>query len=194
MENPCDTPSSASLIDSELRRPVGVSILAVLTAILGFVLVAAFVVLLWNWQENNEIAIRRRQSPSIFWFFICSSIALAFVASVGMWRGRKWGWWIACSGLVLYVIQNISNAIMVNMSGGALSIATFLSLDSLKFLLRGIIFVGILTYWLRTRVRRYFHVENIGRVKALILSAVCGIGITIIITGVLQTIFLFRTR
>lgn len=194
MENPYDTPSAAPAIDGDLRRPVGVSILSALTAILGFVLVAAFVVLLWNWQENNEIAIRRRQAPSIFWFMIGSSIVLAFVASVGMWRGRKWGWWIACSGLVLYVIQNVGSVVMANVSDVAPSFATFLAMDSLKFVLRGMIFVGILTYWLRTNVRQYFHVERTGRIKAIILAGVAGIGITVIITVVLQSIFLLRMR
>jgi len=157
-------------------------------------LVAAFIVLLWNWQENNEIAIRHRQAPSIFWFMIVSSIVLSFVASVGMWRGRKWGWWIACSGLVLYVIQNVGSAIMANISDGAPSVATFLAVDSLKFVVRGSIFVGILAYWLRTRVRQYFHVERTGRIKAIVLAGVAGIGITLIITVVLQSIFLFRIR
>jgi len=84
--------------------------------------------------------------------------------------------------------------VVANLSGGAPSIATFLSVDSLKFMVRGIIFVGIPAYWLRTRVRQYFHVERTSRIKALTLSAVGGIGITVLITVVLQSIILFRTR
>ena len=193
MDNPYDAPSAVPFAAAELRRPLGVSILAVLTGVLGLILLAAFIVLLMNWRENNEFAINRRLAPSIFWFFTGLSVVLAFATSIGMWQGRKWGWWLACTGFVLFVIQNVGSVILVNLSSNASSIAAFLSVDSLKFLVRGIIFVGILAYWLRRSVQRYFDLEKIGRIKAVVLAAVSGIRITLVITVVLQTVFLFRT-
>ena len=194
MENPYGTPSPGSLLADDSRRPVGVSILSVLTAILGFVLLAAFVVLVVNWRENNEFALSRRMAPSIFWFFSGMSVIMTVVAATGMWRGRTWGWWIACCGLVLFVLQNLASTAMVNLSAGAPSVATFLSANSLKFLVRGTVFATVLAYWLRQRVRKYFHVEQTGPIKAIVLSAICGVGLTAAVTVVLQTVFLFRTR
>jgi len=119
---------------------------------------------------------------------------MTFAASIGMWRGTKWGWWITCCGLVLLFLENVASAVLANMSHGAPSFSTFASVDSIKFLLRAVVFALVLAYWLRTRVRRYFRVEKTSRIKAIALAAVCGIGTTTIITVVLQAIFLYRTR
>ncbi len=194
MENPYATPLTTFSDGDELQRPIGVAIFSILTGILGLVLLAAFVVLLVNWEENNQFAINRRLAPSVFWLVTGVSPVIAFAASIGMWRGRKWGWWVACTGLVLFVIDNIGRAVMVNLSDGVPSILTFLSVDSLEFTVRGIIFTGILAHWLRTRVRRYFGVEKTSRIKAVALAALFGIGIPMIIMVVLQFIFLIRTR
>ena len=194
MENPYDAPSTVSSLSDELRRPVGVTVLSILTGIMGLVLLAAFVVCLVNWRENNEFAINRRQAPSIFWFFTGLSVVMAFVTSIGMWRGRKWGWWICCCGLVLSVIQNVGLTVTANLSVGVPSLFTFASVDSLKYVVRAIVFAIALVYWLRTPVRKFFHVEKTSRIKAVALVAVCGIGFATIITVVLQSIFLYRTR
>jgi len=194
MENPYESPSTVSSVSDELRRPIGVAILSILTGILGLLLLAAFVVLVVNWRENNEFALNQRIAPSLFWLLIGQSVVMAFVASVGMWRGAKWGWWIACCGMVLFVINNVALAVMANLSDGAPSVSTFTSVDSLKYVVRGIVFAMVLAYWLRTRVRKYFRVEKTSRMKAVVLVTVYGIGITIIITVLLQFIFLYRTR
>jgi len=194
MESPYDAPSTVSSISDELRRPIGVTILSFLTGVLGLVLLAAFVVLIMNRHENNEWALKRGTAPSLFWLLTGLSVLMAFVASIGMWRGTKWGWWISCCGLVFFLIQNLGLAVTANLSDGAPSVTTFASVDSLKYVVRAIVFAIVLAYWLRTSVRKYFHVEKTSRIKAVALVTVCGIGITTIITVVLQSIFLFRTR
>jgi hypothetical protein len=187
MDNPYEAPSPGSAIADLSRRPVGVSILSVLTGIMSLVLLILFVVLLVNWRENNEWALQRRMAPSILWFCTSTSVVLAFFAAIGMWRGHKWGWWITCSMLTLFVIGDFGRAATTTPSLGAPSFTVF-------FIVRGIILAAVLAYWLRTRVRKYFHVEQTSRIKAIVLSALCGIGITAMITVVLQGIFFFRSR
>jgi len=56
MDNPYASPLGDPAMSDELRRPVGVAILSVLTGIVGLALLGGFVVLVVNWQENNEFA------------------------------------------------------------------------------------------------------------------------------------------
>ncbi len=51
----------------------------------------------------------------------------------------------------------------------------------------------ILAYWLRKRVRKYFHLEATSGIKAIALVAALFIGITATVTVVLQLTFLYRT-
>jgi hypothetical protein len=132
MQNPYEAPSLGPLVDDGLQRPLGVSILSVLTAILGLVLLAALIALAVDWEETNEFAASRRIPPPLYWGGTALAVILAFLAAVGMWRGRKWGWWIACSCFVLYAVQNFASAAMANLSGGAPTLETFTSVDSLK--------------------------------------------------------------
>lgn len=194
MENSYAAPSSDMASSTELRRPFGVAVLSVLTGILGLILLAAFVVCVLNWRENNEYFLRQRMAPSIFWFYVVTGVAMAFAASVGIWKGTKWGWWITCCGLVMFFLQNVVQAAIVNLSQGSPSMSIFVSLESLKYVVRGIIFAPILVYWLRTRVRRHFRVEKTGPIKAVVLVALCGIGGTFIVTLVLQFLFIYSMR
>jgi hypothetical protein len=194
MENPYEAPSVGPLVDDRLQRPMGVSILSVLTAILGLVLLAALITLAVDWEETKEFAAGRRIPPPLYWGVTGLAALLAFVAAVGMWRGCKWGWWIACSGFVFYVVQNFASAAMANLSGGAPSIETFMSVDSIKYVLRALFFTAVLAYWLRTRVRKYFRVEQTGRIKAIALAAAGGIGIITLITVVMFIILRYGPR
>ena len=194
MEEPNDAQLSDAISFTEVRRPFGVALLSVLTGLLGLLLLVAFVVLVVNWRENNEYALQQRMAPSVFWTIAGSGVLLAFAASVGMWRGTKWGWWIACCGMVMNVLQYLGRIAIVNLSERRLSLSTFTSLQSMVFVVRGTVFALILAYWLRISVRRHFHVEKTSPIKAIVLAAVCGFGATTIVTVVLQFIFLLRTR
>jgi hypothetical protein len=194
MDNPYAAPMAEPPAADWSRRPVGVTVLSFLTALLGIALLAAFIVVLGNRREINEFVSNHHMAPSIFWFFSSTSVVITFGTAIGMWRARKWGWWIACCGFVLFIVNNIASTAMVNFAANEPSIQTFASVDSLKFVVRGTIAAAILAYWLSSRVRTYFHVERTGRIKAICLSAACGIGITTIVTIVLQTVLLMSSR
>ena len=194
MQNPYESPSSVATTSTELGRPFGVAVLAVLTGILGLGLLALFVFLALSWQEHNEYFLRRRLAPSIFWFGGGVGVVMPFVASIGMWKGTKWGWWVYCSGLVMFVSQYVVLLAVVNLSQGPPSVSILVSPDSLKYVMRGIILALVLAYWLRTRVRRHFRVEKTSRIKAVVLAGACSIGSTLIITAVLQFLFMYRMR
>src|SRR5262245_23005924 len=131
-KNPYDSPATVSHADDS-RRPMGVAIPSFPTGIVGIVLIAAFVVLVVEWQGTSDIGVDHHMPPALFWLWGIVSPLLTLVTSVGMWRGTKWGWWFACFGFLSFVIQNIGNAVVANLSHGPPSFDTFASLDSLKF-------------------------------------------------------------
>jgi hypothetical protein len=75
MENPYAAPSTLLSPPDERRRPFGVTMLAVLTGIIGLIMLAAFVVLVIHWRENNQVALQQRMAPSVLWFAVGLCIA-----------------------------------------------------------------------------------------------------------------------
>ena len=147
--------SSSPQLYGKVQRPAGISVLVVFAALLGFALLAALIAMAFNW----------------FWGIPILTSVLAFAASAGMWQRQKWGWWLACSGLIVCVIDNFGRG-AENLSRGA----SPSSVDVLKFLVRGGLCVAVLGYWLRTPVREYFEVARVGRVKAIVIAGASGIG------------------
>jgi hypothetical protein len=194
MENPYAAPSADLSPPDERRRPFGVAILAVLSGVFGLVYLAAVIGMLMDWRSMNEFALRQRMAPSVLWFCCGVLLVAALAGSIGMWRGARWGWWIACGAMVMTCVQNAISVLIVNLSRGSPSVATLTSIDSIKYTLRGIIAALVLAYLLRNKVRRYYRLEQTSRIKAVMLAAVCGFGTMIIVISVLQLLFLFRTR
>ncbi|HUG67005.1 MAG TPA: hypothetical protein VMM76_04605 [Pirellulaceae bacterium] len=194
MDDPYQPPADAPVSADNTRRPFGVSTLAVLSGIFGLMLLGLFVFNLTNWRENNEHFLQRRMAPLIFWVLTGLTVALSLASSVGMWRGAKWSWWLACSVLVLYVLQNFGSAASIVISNGATALDMVSLLRSIRSVVLGVVFALLLRYWLGMRVRRYFQFEKAGGIKAVLGAGLGGIGIVLAITVVLQTIFMIRMR
>ncbi len=193
MNNPYQPPADC-LVDVAAGRPRGVSILAILTGLLGLTLLGIFLFLLMNWRENNEYFLRQRMAPSVFWVLLGLMVVLSLASSIGMWRGAKWSWWIACSILVMYVVQNLGTAASIAISKGVTDFDTLSLIRLMRSLVLGAVFVLILRYWRSLPVRRYFQFEKAGGSVAILLSGLVGIGIVVAVTVVLQTLFLIRMR
>jgi hypothetical protein len=194
MDNPYEPPADVAHADDFTRRPLGVSILASLTGIFGTLMLGLYLFLLSNWQENNEGLLRQRIAPPLFWVMVGLTVALALASSVGMWCGRKWSWWIACSALVLYVLSNFGEAASIILAGGVFDLELAPVLRTVRSVVLSVLFALLLRYWLGLRVRRYFQFEQPGGIKAILLAGLSGIAIVVVITVVLLTIFMLRMR
>jgi len=148
MDNPYQPPADAPIFADDTRRPHGVSILAVVPGIFGPMLLGLYIFLLTNWRENNEHFLQRRLAPSIFWVLTGLMVVLTLASSVGMWRGAKWSWWIACSVLVLYVLQNFGTAASIVISNGATALDMVPLVRSIRSLVLGVVFALLLRYCL----------------------------------------------
>jgi hypothetical protein len=186
MDNPYQPPTDAPVRDDDvIGRPLGVSLLAVLTGILGLLLLALYVFLLINVRENNEFFLQRGMPPALFWVMTGLTVVLALACSVGTWRGAKWSWWIMCSVLVLYVVSNFGGAAAIVVAGGVRELELIPVARAIRSLVLSVAFALLLRYWLSRRVRRYFQFETAGGIKAILLSGLAGIGIIFVITLVL---------
>lgn len=192
MDNPYQPPADAPVSDDDaLGRPLGVSILAVLTGILGLFLLALYIFLLINMRENNEAFVQRGTPPSLFWVMTGLTVVLALTCSVGMWRGTKWTWWIMCTVIVLYVLSNFGQAAAIVVASGVRELELIPVARAIRSLVLSVVFALLLRYWLSRRVRRYFQFETAGGIKAILLSGLAGIGLIFVITLVL---FLLQMR
>jgi hypothetical protein len=184
MENPYQPPIDTPLLDVDpTRRPRGVSILAVLTGVVGLLLLALYIFLLSNWRENNERMSQDGMPPALFWTMTGLTVILSLALSVGIWRGAKWSWWIMCGVLVLYVISNVGQLVIVMISGGVFVLDLISTARAIRSLILAVVFALLLRYWLGRRVRLFFQFASAGGLKAILLSGLTGIGLIFLITG-----------
>jgi hypothetical protein len=192
MNNPYTSPEESiaaaedsSVLIEDKHRPLGVSILAVCSGLLAAFLACVFVILLMNWQENNEYFRSRRMAPALFWVISSLTFIVLILTTIGMWRGAKWSWWITCSLLTLYVVQHL-------MGVGSLAIAIAANRFEWKTIILGIralflllLFSWILNYWLGIRVRIYFQFEHRGSIVHAFIAGLVGFGVVFILTTIL---------
>jgi len=110
--NPYEPPVvAAPTLEEEQRRdrgtrPVGIWILSGLHLFVGLLFVAATAFFVFEFASGGE---NRSHLP--FWFVIALSAFMATLgttSSIGMWRGTKWGWWLATYYYVWTVLDVLS--------------------------------------------------------------------------------------
>jgi hypothetical protein len=105
-----------------------------------------------------------------------ASLALLGVSSgIGMWVGRKWGWWLGSFYYVYSVARNASALLTISaledeLAGGTRGPEYYY----VKYGGRVVVHFLILLYFFRGNVLRYFALENLPKWKAVsTLIAVC---------------------
>lgn len=74
-------------------------------------------------------------------FLLCAVSAACATAAVGLWRGERWGYWVAVSLLALNLTGDLANVILGTEPRAAVGIP---------------IVVAILAFMMSKRVRRFF--------------------------------------
>lgn len=128
-----------------MRRPLGLSIIAILGFICGFVMVLsgiAITVIPWM-LESVEITIPLLLKTL---FGVAGLLILIFgmfflVLSYGLWSGKSWAWW---TYVVLLALGILSSLFLI----------PILPLVSISL----VIYVVVLYYMTRRNVRKYFGI------------------------------------
>ena len=157
------------------ERPLGVTILGVLHLLGGLLMLAPLAMFLPNSGEAQK---RLQEIGLPLWLLVAGFCLLAFVgvlSGLGLFLGRKWGWWLAAFYYV-YSIGRHANALVFTFqlsemeAGGGRGVDFYRA----KFVVRILIAVLLLAYLFRGKVLHYFGLELRGSLKRLgTLIGVC---------------------
>lgn len=159
-----------------MKRPTGITILAVLYFLSGLFLFGMQVVF---WRQLREGLGSLGVSAVVVQLGIFFLAALGLAAGAGMWLGRWWGWWLGAFYLTYSVARSISALIALP---GVLE-ATGASAANgakhyLKFGGRIVVHSLICWYFFTPKVEAYFGVASVSRTKRLagLVTATTGVG------------------
>lgn len=161
------------------KRPTGISILAVLY-LLGSLVLLAFQLIL---ADPLSSAVEPLGVSNLY-----AMVAIGFlgvfgiVAAVGMWTGKKWGWWLGALYLFYSVFRNANTLWIIpdivrefgEPEGGVT-----------RYYIKhgGRIIVGslLILYFFKFNVVKYFQVDGVGPWKRFFLLIVMTIGIVAVL-------------
>lgn len=99
-------------------RPTGISILAVLHivgGVLGFMVTMFLVVQFGRNQEAQQALTALGLPPALLIAAIVFIFGLAIASGIGMWKGRKWGWYLGSLYYMYSVVRNANALITIPM-------------------------------------------------------------------------------
>jgi hypothetical protein len=149
-------------------RPLGVSILGGLHLLGGLLMLAPLAMFISNSEQAKE-PLQEIGIP--LWLLIAGICLLSLVgllSGIGMFIGKKWGWWLAAFYYV-YSIGRHGNALFLTYQladlddGGGRSVSFYRA----KFAARILIAFLLLVYLFRGRVLQYFGLESTGNFKRI---------------------------
>ena len=160
------------------KRPVGVSILAVLYVTGGLGTLAIQILFSSSLLGAAEFLGVSSLLTMVHFAFLG---ALGLAAGIGMWTGRKWGWWLGALYL-LYSIARDTNALftisdLVREYGEPEAGATRIYV---KHAGRIIVNSLLILYFFKSNVVEYFQVAGIGTRKRFLALVGTTIGIVAI--------------
>lgn len=157
------------------KRPVGVTILAVLNLLGGLALLLMQTIL---WNKLGEGLQSIGISSAVGFAALVFLGVLGVSAGIGMLTGKRWGWWVGAFCLCYSVARNLNALIMipslVEQHGAPdASVAKFY----VKFAGRAIINSLLALYFFKANVVEYFRVGEIAAWKrfTILLAATIGI-------------------
>lgn len=152
------------------KRPVGISILAILIIIGGmFSIIIRFYTSL---RLSFTISIVTIASALFY-------LALTTLVGVTLWRGKKWGWWLGTSYLAYFILSYIHRALtLFVLHNQQISIPMGLSYELTKISINLIMNILIYLYLFKDNVMEYYGVNRESKLKYGLI--VLGIGILLI--------------
>jgi len=180
-DNPYDSPSPAAsdfIVQPQkgmVARPVGVSILAALHFFGGLLLFGAQFLLLANLQAVDETLRSVGIPPAMLIVSVMFLSILAIASAIGMWKGAKWGWWLASFYYVYSIFRNGSALLTViamadQLEGGSRGPEYYI----IKHGGRIIFHSFLVLYFFKGNVLEFFGTETVNKPKAIgILVGIC---------------------
>jgi hypothetical protein len=170
--------TGSAMIGAVAQRPPGITLLAVLHVIGGILLAVLQFALIAKLDEMEEPLRVVGLSPVLL---VIGSAFLALIgigAAVGMWLGRKWGWWLGAFYYVYGVARNASALLTLGALDHDLeSSARGPEYYYFKHVGRIIVHLLILLYFFKGNVMAYFGLSELSKWKAVSIMVAASIAI-----------------
>lgn len=160
-----------NVLEGTYDRPAGVSVISVILALSsGLTLITLLLNLGKLGEASSTIGL-----PSMLLQAGIGFLGLSgFAASIGMWLGKRWGWWIALFYFTYAVTRNLNVMISISTIANDLDSTQNLGSYYVKYGVR-MAWNGYFIYYLCTdNPAYYFGTTEVNKWKAvLMVSAVC---------------------
>lgn len=180
-ENPYDAPLTIDVqtrVSKEKRpnhRPLGVSILAVLHLLGGALLFVVQFLLFANLGAVEQALDSIGMPPLLLVVGVIFLSLLTLASGVGMWMGRRWGWWLAAFYYVYSVFRNATAIVTIMMvadqfAGARRGVDYYLIKHGGRIIVHALLFL----YFFKGNVLEFFDLESLNKPKAIgILVGIC---------------------
>ncbi len=166
-------------------RPIGISILSVLYIIGG---IGGLGITILNIQAlMGDTASQTFDKLGVSSIYVVISFLflgiLVLAGGIGMWCGKKWGWWLGALYLMYSVARNIDALIMIPIVAERFSIPEAgLAQYYIKHGGRIVINLLFVLYFFKSSVEAYFQVERLNARKRFFKLLGATVGIVLIIS------------
>ncbi|MEM4242856.1 MAG: hypothetical protein QXM31_03075 [Candidatus Woesearchaeota archaeon] len=173
------------------KRPTLVAVLAWLEIITGAILLLITPLVIWMLAQTPQMketieAIGITQGMAIFSVLFLGALCLC--AGIGLWKGRRWGWWLGSFAMVYAVLRHASALLIISTLTGEMNVSEAnITRHIFKSIGRIILYTLITAYLFRKDVLKYFRMEKVSRIKAL--AYIIGAGLLITLIGSLWSWF-----
>lgn len=167
------------IMEASYDRPAGVSLLAILVGIGGVILLGTQLI---AFNKLNEASSLIGVSSYFFQAAICFLGLIGITAAVGMWLGKKWGWWLALFYFAYAVSRDINVLFSISSISSQYSVPTEqITMNYIKYGIRILWDCFLMFYLCRDTASTYFQTLDIKKWKAM--SIVFGICVVLFLCG-----------
>ena len=169
--------------ESRKKRPIGISILSwlhILGGAAGAAIVVAFLPGMWNTPEALGVLNAIGIPPALLLLAIVFLLILACLSGVGMWMGKRWGWFLGSFYYAYSVVRNIIALAAIPGLLGALSSEELAEATHgpgyyyAKHGTRVVVHALLYLYFFKSNVRAYFGFRNRRRwLPAIVQIVIC---------------------
>lgn len=175
------------------ERPVGVSILAglhVAGGVLGVIFTVFMALKVYKNPEYLENISMLGIPPLLIFFAVLFICVLAFLSGVGMWIGRKWGWFLGSFYYIYSVFISTNALVTINIMTNSLSPEELAEMSRspsyyyTKHIMKIIIHSLLYLYFFKTNVIAFFDMLEYKKWKSVVIQ----LGICIVIAVIVNLV------
>jgi len=175
----------------EKKRPVGISILAVLNivgGVLGAIVGIFLVIQLGKNPEVQQGLAMIGLPPALLKVAYFLIFGLAIASGIGMWKGRKWGWYLGSFSYMYSIVRNANALVTLPLLMNSIPPEDLANMDRdpsyyyVKHGSRVIVSFLVYLYFFKGNVREFFSLTEQKKWKPILAEIGICIGIAAVVS------------